>query len=322
MLACGAVVLLVLKYRSHTATPDARPVAPPAVGPKPPVQRRPPLQRPQSQYIHIAKPIFKQVLSAALIWDEIAESEGLEYAFVGSFAARFNANRNEEFQIYEIEILVEPAVLANYCETLTEIMRRNPNRMTITASDRGANRHIIVIDEDGAPQGIALQFFATDTLEFPDPLVAPRESQFHAPESIQLKPTYRYQLVNNYRPLPILRFHFLLYQRLTRFDVNSTDRDICARNCRDIDDIKVFLRCTFMKTEYDDCPFPPAVANSLLNTVRAWVRFADNCDYKTTEKELQMWRNLHIVLTRADLGVQRYLYAAVNSSAPEDGGRE
>jgi hypothetical protein len=271
-----------------------------------PPQRRARLQRPHRYYTHIKNPEFGEALSAAFIWDEIAEAEDLEYAFVGSFAARLNAINNE-FLVHDLEILVDPAVLANYCQRLTDIMHRNPNRMAFTRSNRGASRHIIVIDEY-AGRGIAVQFFATGTLEFPDPLVAPRESHFRTRENIDMVETYRYQdAADQYqlRSLPILRFHLLLYQRLTRFDVNSTDQDIAARNYRDIDAIVVFLLCT-SNPNFGDSPLPPAMANSLLNNVRAWVRYAGISNHPTTPEELQMWRNLGVALTNADFWAQYY----------------
>jgi hypothetical protein len=68
--------------------PGAYPAAAPEVVPDNPAPRRPHPQRRLSHYTHIFYPKFSQVLLAALIWDEIAEREGLEYAFVGSFALR------------------------------------------------------------------------------------------------------------------------------------------------------------------------------------------------------------------------------------------
>lgn len=273
--------------------------------PNPP-PRRARLRRPHIHYTHNFNPEFWEVLSAAFIWDEIADAEELEYVFVGSFAARFNAINND-FIVHDLEILVAPAVLANYHERLTDIMHRNPNRMAITRSDRGLNRHIIVTDEY-AGRGIAVQFFATGTPEFPDQLVAPRDSHFRTLETIDMVETYRFQdAADQYqlRPLPILRFHLLLHQRLTRFDTNSTDQDIAARNYRDIEDVVVFLQCT-SNPNFGDSPLPPAMANSLLNNVRAWIRYAGISNHPTTPEELQMWRNLGVALTDADFWAQYY----------------
>src|SRR5271168_578641 len=89
-----------------------------------PPPRRARLQRAHFHYTHIYNPEFGDVLSAAFIWDEIAGHEELEYAFVGSFAARLNAINND-FLVHDLEILVDPDVLANYCERLTDIMHRN-----------------------------------------------------------------------------------------------------------------------------------------------------------------------------------------------------
>lgn len=214
---------------------------------------------------------------------------------------------NNGFLVHDLEILVDPAVLANYCQRLDDIAHRHPNRMTIARSDRYVNRHIIVIDENGG-RGIAVEFFATGTLEFPDPLVAPRDSHFRTRENINRVETYRYQdAADQYqlRPLPILRFHLLLYQRLTRFDANSMDQDIAARNYRHIDDIVVFLHAT-SNPNFGDSPLPPAMANSLLNNVRAWVRYAGISNHPTTPEELQMWRNLGVALTDADFWAQYY----------------
>jgi len=282
-----------------------RAMAAPEPVPNNPVPRRwPQLHRPHQQYTHIDKPSFEQVLEAALLWAEIAEREGLEYAFVGSFAARYNAGTNN-FLVHDIEILVAPETLVNNCERLTAIMHRNPNRLTITPSESGANRHIIVIDENAA-RGIALQLYVTGTFEFRDRLIAPRELLVRDAD-IGLTATYRYQSApypNQNIRFPILKFHLLLQQRLVRFDVNSNDQDICARNYRDIDDIQTFLHCTSGCRDY---PFPPAVANNLLNTVRTYIRYAGGkCNRRTSESDLQQWRQLGIELNDADWWAQFY----------------
>ena len=183
----------------------------------------------------------------------------------------------------------------------------NPNRMAIARSDNGMNRHIIVTDEY-AGRGIAVQLFATGTPEFPYPLVAPRDSHFRTLETIDMVATYRFQdVADQYqlRALPILRFHLLLHQRLTRFDIHSTDQDIARRNCSEIEDVVVFLHCT-SNPNFGDSPFPPAMANSLLNKVRVWIRHAGINNHTTTPEELQMWRNLGVALTDADYWAQYY----------------
>src|SRR5947207_13596697 len=87
-----------------------QPQLPPTPFATEPVSVRPRHYRRFHVYEHILHPWYNEVLFAASIWDQIAYIEKLQYAFVGSFAARLNA---DDFPVYELEILVDPSALAD-----------------------------------------------------------------------------------------------------------------------------------------------------------------------------------------------------------------
>jgi len=230
----------------------------------------------------------------AHLWHQIACYANLQYSFVGSFVARLNTFDN--FTVHELEILVDPSALANDARTLNDIMYMFPEFLTVTPS----NRHIIVIREN---VGIAMRFFATGTEEYPDHFVPPPDSYFHNTEHVGRDQTYRGQTLSYFPPpydiyVPVLRFDLLLRQRLLRFDAYSTDPDVQWQNQRDVNDIKNFLRCTFV---YREPSFPAATAATLLPIVRDWIRYTRILCLPITHEEVDWLRRMRIPLTDADI---------------------
>lgn len=204
---------------------------------------------------------------------------------------------DEDFPVNELEILVDPIVLADHSRRLTEIMGSYYHRMTITPS----NQHIVILDDD-RNTGIAVRFFQTGSPDYAEHFVPPYDSNLRGAEHVGRVPTYRNQLLP-YDPqdtiyVPILRFDLLLRQRLLRFDQYSRDQDIIWQNERDIDDIRTSLRCAVF---YGDPPFSAADVNVLLPIVRRWIRYAKDLSVTITVEEVEYWRRLHIILTGEDV---------------------
>jgi hypothetical protein len=261
-----------------------------------PAVLRPRHQRNFHVYEHIRYPRYDELLCAAYAWDWIAYTERLQYAFVGSFAARMNG---DDFSVYELEILVDRGTLADDSKKLTDIMDRHFQDLTITSS----NRHIIVIGNNaGIGLGIAMRFFEVGTPEYPDEFIPPRESYFRNADHEGQTSTYRGQVLPYEYPhnrcVQVLRFDLLLYQRLLRFDPDSADVDIRLQTQRDLYDIWTFLRCAVRER---DPPFSVEAVNKLLPIVKSWIRYSRINGLPTSNQEIRLWWALQIPLTNADI---------------------
>ena len=269
---------------------------PPATPATEPAAVRPRHERKFHIYEHIRDPWYNELLCAANIWDQIAYMEKLQYAFIGSFAARLNG---DDFPVYELEILVDPSALADNSKRLTDIMDAYFELLTITSS----NRHILVIgDKEGIGLGIAMRFFQTGSPEYPEEFVPPRESYFRNADHEGQTCTYRgqalpYQYPHN-RFVPVLRFHLLLRQRLLRFDPESADENIRLQSLRDVYEIRTFLRCAVRER---DPPFSVEDVNKLLPIVKSWIRYTRIIGLPTSREEIGWWWRLQIPLTDQDI---------------------
>lgn len=236
-------------------------------------------------YEHIPHPTFEQLRQGAYNWHVIAELYKLEYAFVGSIVARF---RGDDFQVHTIEILVSPGILDDDARILTQIQNQQPQYLGITST----NRHIIVTNE--IRQGIALQFFATGTNNYPYDFIPAYDSPLRSAQHLGFEPTINHMLLRNGPPcpdktIPFIRSRYLLYQRLSRFNENLQNSEQKEQNWRDMNDIETFLKCT---AEDRDIPFPNQVAQNLLQTVRAWINYADSNFHQFTSEAENEWRRL------------------------------
>lgn len=248
-------------------------------------------------YEHIPCPRYDQALHAVSVWDQIASNEGLQYCFVGSIVARMNG---DDFQIFELEILVHPSVRANNWRRLTGIMNSYHNFLATTPS----GRRIVVIEESqGMGRGIPMRFFDTGSVDYRDELIPPPGSYFHNAQHVGLAQTYRGQFLPypppHNRCVPVLRFHLLLRQRILRFNPYSRDPEVRGQNRRDVDDIRVFLRGAAICHEP---PFPDATAEVLLPVVRRWINYTRTTLFiPITREEVRWWRVLNIGLTENDV---------------------
>ena len=296
MDAAIRMVVNTIKFVCEYAWQAHQVQLPPAMPPTEPTAVRSRHNRTFHIYEHILHPWYNELLRAANIWDQIAYTEKLQYAFVGSFAARLNG---DDFPVYELEILVERSALADNSKRLTDIMDAYFQVLTITPS----NRHILVIGEnEGIGLGIAMRFFQTGTPEYPDEFIPPRESYFRNANHEGQTCTYRgqvlpYQYPHN-RFVPVLRFDLLLRQRLLRFDPDSADEDIRLESQRDVYEIRTFLRCAARDR---DPPFAIEVANTLLPIVKSWIRYTRIMGLPTSAQDVGWWWRLQIPLTNEDI---------------------
>lgn len=251
-------------------------------------QRPPPITEyappPGQRYEHIPYPTIEQLLRAAHNWHCIAQQYRLEYAFVGSIIARF---RGDDFEVHTIEILVRPSTLNDNARILTQIKNQRPEYLGITPT----NRHIVVTDENR--KGIALQFFATGTENYPNDFIPPYDSPLRSAQHLGLEPTIGHMLLSRSPPyntwVPFIRCRYLLYQRLLRFNQNPQNAAQRRQNRHDINDIETYLKCT---AKDEDFPFPNHVVQFLQPIVRSWINYADNNFYPFTWEAKNEWRRL------------------------------
>ena len=225
----------------------------------------------------IEDPTLQQLHLAACIWDFIATSSSLEYAFVGSIVARLRANDDKAFETNTIEILVRPTTLANDAQRLVELKSTHQHFLGFTPT----NQLLVIIEGN---KGIALQFFANGNGCYPERFIPPNNSPTYTGEYAGLHPTFNHIYLHGFNPsisryLPFIRCRWLLVQRLFRFDPDSTDQNKQDQNVHDINDIKVFLKCT----KEDGDRIPPETVQHLLPKYRRWRIFASyNCLPPTT----------------------------------------
>jgi hypothetical protein len=121
---------------------------------------------------HIPFAQFKEILCAAVIWDQIASCKNLQYCFVGSFAVGLMGNN---LVIHELDILVNPSALADNAKMLCNIMDLYHDIFSINLS----NRHNIAIRRAKKPFRIAIRLFRTGREGFPEQMIPPPNSFFY-----------------------------------------------------------------------------------------------------------------------------------------------
>ena len=228
----------------------------------------------------IEDPTLEQLHRAACIWNIIASGSNIEYAFVGSIVARFRANDPNAFETSTIEILVRPTTLADGARRLRELRNRHQHSLGFTPT----NQFLVIIEGN---KGIPLQFFANGDGCYPEHFIPTYNSARYTQEYAGLHPTFNYIYLPGLNPsvnqyLPFVRSRWLLVQRLFRFDPDSQDRNKIDQNIHDINDIKVFLKCT----REDGDRIPPETVQIFLPKYRRWRVFASyNCLPPTTVED-------------------------------------
>jgi hypothetical protein len=242
--------------------------------------------RPHPTLSSIEDPTLEQLHRAACIWDVIATGFNLEYAFVGSIVARLRADDDKAFETNTIEILVRPTTLANGARRLVELRSMNQHLLGFTPTNQ-----LLVITEGN--RGIELKFFANRDGYYPEDFIPPNNSSMYTGEYAGLHPTFDHIYLHGFNPsinryLPFIRCRWLLIQRLFRFDPDSPDQNRIDQNIRDINDIKVFLKCT----KEDGDRIPPGTVQLLLPNYRRWRIFASYNCLPPTMAEEEEWVRL------------------------------
>ena len=223
----------------------------------------------------------------ALCWDEIARESGLQYVFAGDFAGHLGMP-NEVLAIHRLEIIIDPSATANNHQILRNILRRHPDKLTITIS---GDSLIIMEHNNEEGYGIAVQLFVAGCPPCSFELIPPPFSSFYNAGNPRrdILPTYEFLSVpGDYRRLPVLRPHLLLQQRLLRFEETTADPSTRARNGNEIPMMRHFLRRAAEEFRAgQSVSFSSADVQDLPGIFRRWVRYAEAQGSHLTATEVQ-----------------------------------
>ena len=228
---------------------------------------------PQPPLIPVSYPTRFELVTGAYLWDEIARVYLIEYAFVGTVAARL-WEKAEDPTLHEMEILVSPDTLAiNLGRQLGRALEQ-PQNHTILKILNGTNQFAIVVD--GASRVIPLTFIAAGSDFYPNQLIPPLGQFRRAWHGNQPANVAFLTLAENWgevyrRDVPHVSFQRLLSQRLCRFEPAADDQETQVRNRRDIHDICILVRATSTQQAQ---PLDPQAALILRPIVQEWVNFA------------------------------------------------
>lgn len=225
---------------------------------------------PNVRYTHERYPTFLELLQAAYVWDEAARIYFIEYAFVGTIAARLR-ERSEDIEINAMEILVKPGTLANNAACLINIKNQQNHVLRLVDTTQ---QLVLSLDETRV---IPLHFIETGKENYPDELIPPLDSPLRNPQMHGTRfPTILLTALHTQPPynrmVRCVRCSEVLKQRLLRFNSFSTDPIIQDQNYCDLTDIIVFVE----GTAHDGDPvYPPGLARMLHPIIVQWLEYAE-----------------------------------------------
>ena len=230
---------------------------------------------------HQLKPTLFQLRWAAALFDQLAEMYNIRYAFGGSFIARLKRRqaRDHGYDVFELEIVVEPRLLENNFAFFNQIVVDMPQYM-VGPTETG---HWLIAC--GGGKGGSIRCYGLGSYHYPNTFLPIRN-----PDGIlgQEAAVYRQSLgfpEPNNRNVPVLRSRLLLAQRLFAFN----DGVDYSHEHQYLYDIRAFLRDSAAAREM---PFSRDVARSLLRIVKITIRAGDLLGLLTTYDDLIGWRRL------------------------------
>jgi len=227
-------------------------------------------EMPNVRYTHERYPTFLELLQVAYVWDEAARIYFVEYAFVGTMAARLR-ERSEDIEINSVEVLVKSETLANNAASLINITNQQNHVFRIVDSTKQ-----LVITLDGT-RVIPLHFIETGRDNYPAELIPPLDSPLRNPQIHGTRfPTFVLTALHTQPPynrmVRCIRCNELLRQRLLRFNPFSTDPIIQDQNYCDLTDITAFVETS---ARDGDAAYPPGVARMLHPMIVQWLQYAN-----------------------------------------------
>jgi hypothetical protein len=245
-----------------------------------------------STYYHLGDPVrIDDLQKAAWIWKEIAEREGIMYAFAGSFVAKFRAPF-AGIHVKKIEIVISPTFFLH--TDIAAFSDRHKEKLAITPH----GEHII-ITRPTEHSGVAVHIVEAGTNGYPADFIPPYDSPARTlqHQQLQMEPTFRcLELVGPYGEVmrvPALVSRFLLHERLLRFQRNQHDPH---ESFRDLQDIRVLLQTSAID---GDGPFAPYAIATLYPIVNDMMKHQHYNYMPMTKEELGVWQSLGFTQLRA-----------------------
>jgi hypothetical protein len=251
----------------------------PAVGspsiPTPPLLAPPPyevhLHRPSPEkFVMIPHPTHADLLTAAYLFDQIAQRYQLPYAIIGGLSAHILGGGR---QTKTLDILTAPRLSGNQYllgPLLNDLWDQNPSQLQYTQTNR--HGHIVVTRGNS---GVPINFIdcVNNIYNFPN-LVGPTRPDGRPWNHEDPEPTWDYRWIptspNFPGPirLPVVLPRLLLSQRILHF---GRSHATVNTKTKDVKDITVYLTALF---RVDHQSFTDDEARILLPKIRDVLRFA------------------------------------------------
>jgi len=251
------------------------------------------LVRPNLPVERIKRPNYPQLKYAAYTFHLIATEEKISFAFAGTFGSRISApNQQHDFDVYVIEILMEPIWFLNERQALWDLARRR-KELGITSE-----KDMVALVWERA--GVALKLVALGTEGYPDKFVPPYESSHYTREHFisGMEPTFfTVNIGSGGHPIavPVIQGRLGFLQKLLRIDPDDETTEIENRNENDISAIKAFLD---IAVDRRDPPFPLDVVRRLQRKLDKLIPFAAMKGMSLKEKDLRNLRRIGFNVTQ------------------------
>jgi len=235
---------------------------------------------------------FDQLEQGAYNWDCIARASGISYCFVGFFGGLVDAPV-DSFSGFELEILLEPTILATNARILKELFETHENDIGTTSEDHD----LVRIDTRNNPRlGVVARTFVPtdDTFQDIGPWLPPGTIS-------EQQPTYQFIKLrgSHSKYVPVLRSDLLIRQRLREFERDLMDENVDKQRGlkNNIPAIRQFLRRAGSSN-----PLPPGL-HDMSDIVKRWVKFASETGAVMSFEERGWWARLGVEITDEDIEV-------------------
>jgi len=267
--------------------------------PTPPLLAPPPyemqLHRPSPEtFVMIPHPTHADLLTAAYLFDQIAQKYRLPYAIIGGLSAHILGGGR---QTKSLDILIAPRFSGNQYllgPLLNDLWDHNPSQLQYTQTNR--HGHIVVTRGNS---GVPINFIdcVNNIYNFPN-LVGPTQPDGRPWNHDDPEPTweYRWTTSTNFPTpirLPVVLPRLLMGQRILHF--GRRDATVETKT-RDVKDITAYLNAL---KGVENQSFTDQEAISLLPKIRQVLRFADQY-WLTDVCNIGLWGWINIPLVEGE----------------------
>lgn len=249
--------------------------------------------RPTLPVQRIKRPRYPELKCAAYTFLLVAIEENISFALAGSFGARISApNQEHDFDVYVIEILLEPIWFQNQHQALWDLVRRR--------RELGITPEKIPVALVSERTGVALNFIELGTPGYPDNFVPPYDSPLYTTDYYVsgMEPTFCIVNIGSGHQqigLPVIQSRLGFLQKLLRVDPDNETPEIDKENEGDISAIKAFLSSAVTRREP---PFPLNVVRRFQRRLNRLIAFAAIKGMSLKEKDLRNLQTMGFNVTQ------------------------